>query len=233
MIILKDEKAFNKTPDVDIRRERWFTKYNNILNGAPPEPPPLRDINHRIPLINASKRYYYHLPRCPKAMKPQLLEKLQQYTKAGWWIAKAVPQATPLLCIPKKTGTLRTVVDCRQRNDNTVKDVAPLPDQDQIRMDVARARYHSKIDLSNVYKQVHIKPDNVAKTAFSTVFGTYLSAVMQQGNCNVPATFQQLVTHVFREAIGVSLHVYLDNISIFSDTINEHEKHLEYVFQKL
>ena len=151
MITPKNGTTNNRTPDIDTHRERWFTKYKDILNGAPPEPPPLRDINHRIPLIDESKRYYYHLPCCPEAMKPQLLEKLQQYMKVGWWIAKAVPQAAPLLCIPKKTGTLRTVVDCRQRNDNTVKDVTPLPDQDQIRMDVARARHRSKSDLSNAY----------------------------------------------------------------------------------
>jgi len=70
-------------------------------------------------------------------MKPQLMEKMKQYVGVGWWIPKAVPQAAPLLCIPKKLGKLRTVVDCRQRNDNTVKDVTLFPDQDQIRMDVA------------------------------------------------------------------------------------------------
>jgi len=65
-------------------------------------------------------------------MKPQLMEKLQLYVDSGWWVPKAVPQAAPLLCIPKKTGKLQTVVDCQQHNDNTVKDVTPFPDQDQI-----------------------------------------------------------------------------------------------------
>ena len=55
---------------------------------------------------------------------------------------KAVYQASPLLCVPKKSGKLRTVVDARKRNDNTYKDMmykdmTPFPDQDQIRMDVA------------------------------------------------------------------------------------------------
>jgi hypothetical protein len=96
-----------KIPDVEARRERWFAEYADILGGVPLEPPPMREVNHRIPLIDASKRYYYHLPRCPEAMKPQLMEKLRQYTDAGWWTAKAVPQAAPLLCIPKKSGKLR------------------------------------------------------------------------------------------------------------------------------
>jgi hypothetical protein len=117
-------------------RERWFMVYADIMNGAPKKLPPLREINHQIPLIDEGKRYHYHLPHCPDAMKPQLMEKIRQYVDTKWWIPKAVPQAAPLLCIPKKTGKIRTVVDCRQRNDNTIKDVTPFPDQDQIRMDV-------------------------------------------------------------------------------------------------
>ena len=93
-------------------RKRIFVKFADIFGGVPTELPPLREINHRIPLMDDGKRYYYHLPRCPDAMKPQLMEKLRQYVDSGWWVPKAVPQAAPLLCIPKKTGKLRTVVDC-------------------------------------------------------------------------------------------------------------------------
>jgi len=71
-----------------------------------------------------------------------------------------------------------------------VKDMTPFPDQDQIRMDIARARYCSKIDLFNAYEQVRVEPEDVKKTAFSTIFSTFLSQVMQQGDCNAPATFQ-------------------------------------------
>jgi len=70
-------------------------------------------------------------------MKLQLMEKMKQYVGTGWWIPKAVPQAALLLCILKKSGKLRTVMDCQQRNDNTIKDVTPFLDQDQIRMDIA------------------------------------------------------------------------------------------------
>ena len=97
--------------DIPNLREQWFTRYDDIVNGVPSELLPLRAINHHIPLISESIRYHYHLPRCPDAMKLQLMEKLQQYINAGWWIPKTAPQAAPLLCIPKKTGKLRTMVD--------------------------------------------------------------------------------------------------------------------------
>jgi hypothetical protein len=71
--------------------EYLFTKFADIFGGVLPELPPLREINHCIPLIEDSKQYYYHLPHCPDAMKLQLIDKLWQYVDLGWWIPKAVP----------------------------------------------------------------------------------------------------------------------------------------------
>jgi hypothetical protein len=59
------------------------------------------------------------------------------------------------------------------------------------------------------------------------------SNVMQQGDCNAPATFQQLVTAILRDAIGIFMHAYLNDLFVYSDTLDDHEKHLEFVFQKL
>ncbi|KAG6863250.1 hypothetical protein C0995_007558, partial [Termitomyces sp. Mi166 len=78
---------------------------------------------------------------------------MNQYINAKWWEPRPATQAAPLLCIPKKDGTLQTVLDVRQHNDNTIKDVTPLPDQEVICEDVAKARYRSKIDLTDAYEQ--------------------------------------------------------------------------------
>ena len=107
---LHDEKQ--ESIKLQTLHDRWFVKYANILNRVPPELPPLREINHWVPLIDDGKRYYYHLLCCPDAMKPQLMEKMKQYVGAGWWIPKVVLQAALLLCILKKSGKLRTVMDC-------------------------------------------------------------------------------------------------------------------------
>jgi len=144
-----------------------------------------------------------------------------------------VTQATPLLCIPKKDGKLRTVVDARQQNDNTVKDVTPLPDQEVIREDVARVKYRSKIDLTDAYKQVRVHPEDVEKNAFATITGTFVSHIMWIEDCNAPVTFQRLMTTIFRDAIGCGMHVYLDDIFVYSDSIEEHEEHLRLVFERL
>jgi hypothetical protein len=102
-----------------------------------------------------------------------------------------------------------------------------------IRNDVAWAKYRSKLDMSDAYEQVRIEPDDVWKTVFSTVMGTYTSHVMQMGDCNGPSTFQRLMTRIFFKQIGKSVHVYLDDIFIFSTTIEEHEEQLKIVFELL
>jgi Reverse transcriptase (RNA-dependent DNA polymerase) len=53
-----------------------------------------------------------------------------------------------------------------------------------------------------------------------------VSHVMQQGDCNAPATFQRLMTWIFREHLGIFIRVYLDDIFVYSDTIEDHEGHL-------
>ena len=56
---------------------------------------------------------------------------------------------------------------------------------------------------------------------------------MQQGDCNAPLTFQRLMTSVFHDFVMRFVHVYLNDIFIYSSTIEEHENHLAQVFDKL
>ena len=56
---------------------------------------------------------------------------------------------------------------------------------------------------------------------------------MQQGNCNAPSTFQQAMNSIFSEYIRILLHAYLDDLFIYSNLVQEHQKHLGLVFKKL
>ena len=136
---LPKEDVEGKYDEADLPRlrEAWQRSAQDIMCPVPLELPPMREVNHHIPLIDENKVEKYHLPRCPDALKPELLQKTNRYVEAGWWEMKTVSQAAPLLCIPKKSGKLRTVVDAHKQNDNAHKDITPFPDQDQIRMDVA------------------------------------------------------------------------------------------------
>ncbi|KAF8150300.1 hypothetical protein K438DRAFT_1441411, partial [Mycena galopus ATCC 62051] len=96
-----DEAAEYAEEDIPRLTTRWMDLNIDIMSGVPERMPPLRAVNHRIPLIDEKKMYNYHLPRCPDAMKAQLIDKINKYVRAGWWEAVQTNQAAPMLCIPK------------------------------------------------------------------------------------------------------------------------------------
>ena len=178
------EKATGYTKeDIPRLREQWCNNYQDILQGTPEELPPLQEVNHEINLINSNKQYTYYLPRCPDMYKEAFYKKLNWYFRVYWWEPHTTPQTAPLLCVPKKNSKLQTIINARQHNNNTVKDVTPLPEQEIIREDIAWARYWSKIDFVDAYEQVQVQPKDVHKTAFSIIAGTYISNMVQQGDC--------------------------------------------------
>jgi Reverse transcriptase (RNA-dependent DNA polymerase) len=220
--------------DDDIPRtsEEWMEKVTDLVSGIPLELPPLCEVNHEINLVDPTKRIRYLLPKCPEHFHEDLSAKIERYTTTEWWVPAVVHQAVRMLCIPKKNGTLHTVFDLQEQNKNTVKDVTPFLDQDIIRNDIACATYRMKLDMSEAYEQIHVDLAHVSKTSFATIIGTFRSQVMQMGDCNAPSMFQRLMTAIFRDCIGRFVHVYMDNIFIFSCSIEEHERHLGIVFDR-
>ena len=216
-------------------RQKWIEEFSTMFGPPPAELPPLREVNHTIPLIDPNAQYSSRPPRCARSLFPLLREKTERYVKAGWWKPAHGKNAIPLLCIPKAGAELklRTVIDARERNANTVIDSTPLPNQDMIREDVASHTYVSVIDMTDAYEQMRIIPEDVQKTLFSSPLGTYVSNTLQQGDCNGPSSWQRLMTFVFRERIGVSVWVYLDDIYVFTTTLEEHEEVLAYVLECL
>jgi hypothetical protein len=110
-------------------------------------------------------------------------------TKANWWIPITIDQTALMLYILKKEGILHTVIDQWEWNTNTIKDVTPMPDQDNICNSVAHACYQMKVDIADAYEQIRIKPTNIWKMAFATIYGTYASNTILMGDCNAPSTF--------------------------------------------
>ena len=125
--------------------------------------PPFHEVSHEIPLINGSKQLKHRLPKCPEAFHSELARKI------------AAKQVTPMLSIPKKNCTLKTMFDLQQQNENTWKDVTPFPDQDAIHHDIVRAKFRFKLDMTEAYEQMHIRPEDVGKMTFSTIFGMFQS----------------------------------------------------------
>lgn len=90
-----------------------------------------------------------------------------------------------------------------------------------------------EIDLRHAYNLVHIAPGDEWKTAFRMRYGSFKWQVMPFRLSNAPAAFQGFVNEVFSDLLDVCVVIYLDNILIYSDTPEEHRKHIKEVLWRL
>ena len=124
---------------------------------------------------------------------------------------------------PKGELRIRTVFDRTALNANTRKVASHI---ETILNVVAGYRYRSLIAGRDAYEQIRVESKYVWKTLFNTPDGSMESLVMQEGDCNAPATYQTRMNHIVEPYIGVFFYVYLDDIIIFSRTVKVHVEHI-------
>ena len=71
------------------------------------------------------------------------------------------------------------------------------------------------------------------KTAFKTRYGLFEYLVMPFGLTNAPAQFQAHIQSIFGDLLDISVVIYLDDILIFSKTIEEHQQVVREVLLRL
>jgi len=95
---------------------------------------------------------------------------------------------------------------------------------------LAKARVFSKLDMRHGYYQVRIAEGDEKKTMIVTRYGSFEFFVMPFRLCKAPATFFTLMNDVLRPYLDSFIVVYLDDIVVYSDNMEDHKKHLVMVF---
>jgi hypothetical protein len=135
--------------------------------------------------------------------------------------------------VEKKDKEMHLCVDYRPLNAVTIKNKYPLPHIDILFDQLARAQVFSKIDLRSSYHQIKIHAEEIPKTAFTTRYGLYEYLVMSFGLMNAPAHFMYLMNSVFMPELDKFVVVFIDDILIYSRSMEEHEEHLRIILQRL
>jgi hypothetical protein len=135
--------------------------------------------------------------------------------------------------VEKKDKELHLCVDYCPLNAVTIKNKYPLPCIDIMFDQLARAQVFSKIDLHSGYHQIKIRAEDIPKTAFTTRYGLFEYLVMSFGLMNASAHFKYLMNSVFMPELDKFVTVFIDDILIYSRSMEEHEEHIRIVLQRL
>jgi hypothetical protein len=163
----------------------------------------------------------------------ELKKQIAELLAKGFIRPNSSPWGAPILFVEKKDGMQQMCIDYRSLNEVTIKNKYPLPRTKDLFDQMKGASVFSKIDLRSGYHQLKIRESDIPKTAFRTRYGLYEYTVMSFGLTNAPAYFMYLVNKVFMEYLDRFVIVFIDDILIFSKTMEEHEGHIRLVLEKL
>ncbi|XP_074377973.1 uncharacterized protein LOC141719490 [Apium graveolens] len=142
------------------------------------------------------------------------------------WLANQV-------LMKKPNGKWRTCVDFTDLNKACLKDSFPLPQIDQLVHAMAGHALLSFMDAYSSYNQIPMYGPDQEHTSIITDRGLYCYIGMPFGLINVGVTYQRLVNMMFKNQIGRTMEVYVDNMLVKSKEANDHIEHLMEMFNIL
>ena len=218
-------------------RKELFATYADVFPDALPhvtvDSPAPAGITHTIQLKDGAQPYSRPLRRMSTLELDELRKQLDEYLASGRLRPSESPWGTNVIFAKKKDGALRFCVDYRGLNDATVRNSYPLPLTEDLFDRLTGAKYFSIIDLRTGFYQIPLAEGDRAKTAFRTRYGHFEWTVLPMGLTNAPATFQHLMHQTFRDLLDRCVLVFLDDIVIYSATLEQHVLDLRAVMDRL
>ena len=118
-------------------------------------------------------------------------------------------------------------------NHITKKDRYPLPLIGVALDRLGTAKYYTKLDIKDAYHNVRIKQGDEWKTTFTTKCSTYEYFVIPFGLTNPPAAFQRWINKTLQSYIDICCIIYLDDVVIFSDDLEQHRKDVSAILRAI
>lgn len=209
--------------DIFFREGQSLTFTNNIKHSI--------KTTDNIPIFTKSYRYpYIHKQEVSKQINDMLNQGIIRHSYSPW--------SSPVWVVPKKKDASgnqkwRLVIDYRKINEKTISDRYPIPNISDILDKLGRCMYFSTLDLASGFHQIEMNSRDIQKTAFTVEGGHYEYIRMPFGLKNAPSTFQRVMDSVLKDCIGKICLVYLDDIIIYSTSLQEHLGNIREIFERL
>ena len=191
--------------------------------------PPNREVEFTIDLIPGTEPISIPPYRMAPVELRELKAQLEEFLSKGFIRHSISPWGAPILFVKKKDGSLWLCIDYRQLNIVTIRNQYPLPRIDELFDQRQGSRLFSKIDLRSGYHQLRVNEGDVPKTSFSTLYGHYEFRVISFGLTNALIAFMDLMNRVFQPYLDRFVIVFIDDILVYSSSLEEHSKNLRIV----
>jgi phosphoglycolate phosphatase-like HAD superfamily hydrolase len=213
----------------DTFRSLLYDEFPELLQHVN-SPPVSRQWDHPIDTNGPMRRQ--RLNRLSHAERAELNRQLKDGVEAGLIRHNYIEFGSPILFVRKAYGSLRLCIDYRGLYEVTRKAAYPLPRVDDTLDELKDANFYTHLDLASGFWQARVRDHDIHKMAFYTPDGLMEWVAMPFGLCNAPATFQRMMNDILRNFLHKFVTVYLDDVCIYSRTLEEHLEYLRLVLQR-
>ena len=189
--------------------------YNDVFTWSYQDMPSL-DTNivvHCLPLREERAPIKQKLRRVKLEMLLKIKEEVKKQLDAGFLeVSKYHQWVANIVLVPKKDGKVRMCVDYQDLNRASPKDKFPLPHIDTFVDNMAKHSLFSFMDGLSSYNQIRMAPEDMEKTTFLTMWGTFCYKVMPFGLKNAGTTYQRAMVMLFHDMMHKEIEVYVDDM---------------------
>ncbi|POM70494.1 Pol protein [Phytophthora palmivora] len=215
MVLLKPETSpedlnSSSVMDEDIHKNledpvySLVKEYSDVVSKHPSSQlPPDREVRHEFDLVPGTKYCVTRQWSLPREQCEVIDAFFAEKAKSGMVRESKSPHSTPTFCVRKPNGKWRLVHAYNKLNNATVPAQTPTPRNDVLLNNMSGCTLYSALDMVDEYYQILKRESDIPVTPVNTPSGMLWEwLVMPQGLSNAPATFNRLVTQLFRPLHG-------------------------------
>ncbi|KAH9270988.1 hypothetical protein BASA83_006738 [Batrachochytrium salamandrivorans] len=210
-----------------------YKEFSSVFSESQADILPLhRSFDCTINLSSSAEPSYGRIYQLTREEDKVMQEWISENLAKGFIRNSSSPYGAPCFFVKQK-DKLRLCMDYRGLNKQTVKDRNPISLISEMLRTLSSGNIFTTLDIRGAYNLLRIKEGDELKTAFITKYGQFEFLVMPFGLANAPAQFQRMMNSLFRHMISKSVLVYLDDIVVYSDNLEDHKEHVRQVLQIL
>ena len=212
-----------------------YTEFTDVFNEKAEDVLPSHwgELNHHIELLlntSSSFRPLYNLSEEELQVLKNYIDKHLCFRFINRFKS---PAASSILFMKKKNDSLHLCVNYCSLNAISIKNKYSIPLISEILNHLSWVWIFMKLNLWEVYNLIWIWEGDEWKTAFWTQYDSFKFKVMPFSLVNAPATFQFYIDCSLQELLDEFVIIYLNDILIYSESEENHQKHIEQVLHQL
>ena len=201
--------------------------YADIFSDKPGSCNTLEHEIRLTPNFPPKKQFPY---RIPEQLRQEVDRQIAQLLEDKKIRPSSSPFAHPIVCVSKPNGDVRVCTDLRYVNSGTIDDAYPIPNAEELLLDISKSKFITSLDCASGYWQIPVKESDVEKTAFVTHNSHFEWLVMPFGLKTAGNTFQRVMNNLLARHVDYA-KAYIDDTAVHSNEWDDHLTHLRSVFQ--